>query len=177
MHPPVVALDFETAAISRHSACALGMARIENMEIKETFYTLIRPPSRRIKFTEIHGLTWNDLADAPRFAEIWPRARNFINGAKYLLAHNAGFDRSILQGCCLAFCQSIPRQEFLCTKKGAKKALKLKSNSLASLCAYFDIELDHHNAQSDALGCGQIFINLIKLGLPVEDMLLGNKKL
>lgn len=95
-----VAIDFETAGYSGHSACAVGLARIENGRLAGSFYQLLRPPSSRVLFTEIHGLTWPMLKDAPTFVEIWPECSAFMQGARFLLAHNASFDRRVLLACC-----------------------------------------------------------------------------
>lgn len=169
----IIALDFETSGCYPGCACAIGMARIENLAITDTYYSLVRPPSRRIFFTHVHGLRWQDLKDAEPFAAIWPTIQAFIEGADYLLAHNAIFDRGVLAGCCNAFNTTMPKQPFLCTLKGSRKALQLPSRSLGYLCQYFGITLNHHHAGSDAQGCAQIYINLIKMGLPLEEMVLA----
>ena len=64
---PCVAIDFETSGNAAHSACAVGLARIEAGHVVDRLYSLIRPPSSRVMFTEIHGLTWPMLKDAPTF--------------------------------------------------------------------------------------------------------------
>ena len=60
-----VALDFETSGYAAHSACAVGLCRIEDGVVTDSFYSLIRPPSSRVLFTHVHGLTWPMLKDAP----------------------------------------------------------------------------------------------------------------
>ena len=90
-----VALDFETSGYAAHSACAVGLCRIEDGVVTDSFYSLIRPPSSRVLFTHVHGLTWPMLKDAPTFTEVWPQLVAFMEGSHALLAHNAGFDRSV----------------------------------------------------------------------------------
>ena len=75
--PPCVAIDFETSGFAAHSACAVGLARIEDGRVVEQFYSLVRPPSSRVLFTEIHGLTWPMLKNAPAFGDVWPRMQAF----------------------------------------------------------------------------------------------------
>lgn len=58
-----VALDFETSGYAAHSACAVGLCRIEDGAVTDSFYSLIRPPSSRVLFTHVHGLTWPMLGD------------------------------------------------------------------------------------------------------------------
>ena len=79
-----VALDFETSGYAAHSACAVGLCRIEGGVVTDRFYSLIRPPSSRVLFTHVHGLTWPLLKDAPTFTELWPQLAAFMEGAQAL---------------------------------------------------------------------------------------------
>ena len=94
--PSCVAIDFETSGYDAGSACAVGLARVENGQVTDSFSTLLRPPSSRVRFTEVHGLTWPMLRDAPTSADVWPQMAALMEGAQWLLAHNAGFDRRVL---------------------------------------------------------------------------------
>lgn len=168
----LVALDFETAGYGANSACALGMARIEGRSVAATFYSRIRPPSPRVRFTEIHGLTWAMLKDAPSFAELWPDAAAFLRGAQALVAHNAAFDRRVLHASCLAAGLAWPQAPFLCTLKGARRGLSLPSRRLDAVCAHFGIPLRHHHAGSDAEACARIYLALREGGMTAAQMLL-----
>ena len=148
-----VALDFETSGYAAHSACAVGLCRIEDGVVTDSFYSLIRPPSSRVLFTHVHGLTWPMLKDAPTFTELWPQLVAFMEGSHALLAHNAGFDRRVLHASCQALELVQPQLPFLCTLKGARRSLPLASRALDSVCDYFGIPLDHHHAGSDARAC------------------------
>lgn len=169
-HPPCVAIDFETSAWGGACACSVGMVRIEDLEIVDAYYSLIRPPSSLVRYTHIHGLTWDMLKNERSFAEVWQEMRKFMADSRFLIAHNARFDRKVLHSCCAASDISSPRIPFICTLAGARKALSLKSYGLAALSAYFDIELDHHNASSDAQACALIYLQLKKIGLSEADM-------
>lgn len=163
---PCVAIDFETSGRAAHFACAVGLVRIESGRVTARFSSLLRPPSSRVWFTHIHGLTWRDLKDQPTFAEVWPVAARLLEGARYLLAHNAQFDRRVLHTCCRVAGLEAPAQPFLCTLKGARAApLDLSSRALNHVCAYFDIPLRHHDAASDAEGCARIYARLRELGV------------
>ncbi len=75
-----VALDRETANRARGSACAVGVVRVVNSGVADTWSTLIQPPERFATFdarnTQVHGLGADDVADAQRFADVWPAARH-----------------------------------------------------------------------------------------------------
>ncbi|MFA6857564.1 MAG: hypothetical protein WCR31_10165 [Treponema sp.] len=62
-----VAIDFETAKRSMESACAVGLVKYLGDEKVDSFYSLIRPPVLYVRpdFTEIHGITVDDVRDAP----------------------------------------------------------------------------------------------------------------
>ena len=167
-----VALDFETSGYAAHSACAVGLCRIEDGVVTDSFYSLIRPPSSRVLFTHVHGLTWPMLKDAPTFTEVWPQLVAFMEGSHALLAHNAGFDRRVLHASCQALELVLPQLQFLCTLKGARRSLPLASRALDSVCGYFGIPLDHHHAGSDARACAEIYLRLRGLGVTDGQMKL-----
>ncbi|MDR1947355.1 MAG: 3'-5' exonuclease [Desulfovibrio sp.] len=165
-----VAIDFETAGYEAHSACAVGLARIKGGRITDRFYSLLRPPSRNVMFTWIHGLTWSVLKDAPTFAELWPETAAFLRGADFLLAHNAPFDRRILEGCCRAAGIPASGLPFNCTLKGTGKPARalgtvFSSRKLSVVCGHFGIELRHHHAGSDAEACAALYLCLRDLGV------------
>ena len=167
-----VALDFETSGYAAHSACAVGLCRIEDGVVTDSFYSLIRPPSSRVLFTHVHGLTWPMLKDAPTFTELWPQLVAFMEGSHALLAHNAGFDRRVLHASWQALELVQPQLPFLCTLKGARRSLPLASRALDSVCGYFGIPLDHHHAGSDARACAEIYLRLRGLGVTDGQMKL-----
>ena len=156
----VVAIDFETADKRSDSACALGLCVIVDGIVVDSWYSLIRPPRQDVLFSYIHGLYWDDVKDAPGFADVWQQVLPYLEGADYIAAHNAGFDRSVLYGCCQAFSVARPAPEFLCTVQLARRYLDLKRNNLAAVSDHLNIELDHHHALSDALACGEIVAHM-----------------
>ena len=170
--PVCVAIDFETSGYEAGSACAIGLVRLEAGRVADRFSTLLRPPSSRVLFTEIHGLTWAMLREAPVFADIWPRVHAFLEGARWLLAHNAGFDRRVLYACCKAAGVDRPPMPFLCTLKGARRSLPLPSRRLNSVCEYFGIPLRHHDAASDAEACAHVYMRLRERGVSDAEMRL-----
>jgi DNA polymerase-3 subunit epsilon len=98
-----VAIDFETATYRADSACAVGLVKVANGEIVDTAVHLIKPPTRAFAFTHIHGLTWSDVAESDDFGKLWPRLEPFLDGAAFLAAHNASFDRRVLHACCQTY--------------------------------------------------------------------------
>jgi DNA polymerase III subunit epsilon len=155
---PFVAIDFETADRGSDSACAIGMARVEGSEIVARKVMLLRPPRQYFTFTYIHGITWSHVKDSPTFAEAWPELSRFMEGAHFLAAHNASFDRRVLESCCFRSGLSIPETPFLCTVQVSRKTWRLHSNKLNDVCSHLGVALKHHDAGSDADACAQIVI-------------------
>ncbi|MDO9531145.1 MAG: 3'-5' exonuclease [Deltaproteobacteria bacterium] len=156
--PTFVALDFETADYPRDSACALGLVRVENHQIVRRTYHLIRPPRRRFAFTYLHGITWEDVAGQPTFAELWPSLTPILEGVDFLAAHNASFDRSVLQRCCETAGLSLPGLPFECTVRLARQTWNIFPTKLNNVCDHLGITLKHHHAASDAEACALIVI-------------------
>ena len=156
--PTFVALDFETADYSRDSACALGLVRVENHQIVQRTYHLIRPPRRRFVFTYLHGITWEDVALQPTFAELWPSLTPILEGVDFLAAHNASFDRSVLQRCCETAGLNPPALPFECTVRLARQTWNIYPTKLNNVCDHLGITLKHHHAASDAEACALIVI-------------------
>ena len=157
---PVVAIDFETADYSPDSACAVGLAKIWQGRVTDTFYSLIRPPRRHIVFSWLHGITWNKVRNSPSFAELWPQLASFFEGATHFVAHNAPFDRRVLDACCRAAQIEYSMLPFICTLKESRYRLDLPSYRLNSLCTHCGIALTHHHAGSDALAAAELLIYL-----------------
>jgi DNA polymerase-3 subunit epsilon len=156
--PTFVALDFETADYYPDSACALALVRVENHQIVERAYSLIKPPRRRFVFTYLHGITWEDVAHQPSFGELWPTYAPMLAGIDFLAAHNASFDRSVLRCCCENAGLKPPRTPFRCTVQLARQTWDIYPTKLNHVCDRLGITLKHHQAASDAEACALIVI-------------------
>jgi DNA polymerase-3 subunit epsilon len=152
-------IDFETAKYSQEIACSVGLVKFLNGKASDTFYSLIRPPVLYIRpeFTEIHGLTIEDVREAPSFAEIWENGIQSFIGDLPLAAHNAAFDMGVLRAALAWYELPLPPIRYFCTLKLARAAWpELKSHALTSLGETFSIAYNAHNALEDAQTCGII---------------------
>lgn len=157
------AIDFETAGDARDSACAVGVCRVEDGRVVFTDAALIRPPTGgAVKFSEIHGLTWADLKGQPPFGEVWPKFAPLIAGCTRLVAHNAPFDRSVMEACCKAAGIPAPALPWVCTLAMARKRWpKPLGNKLPEVCERLGVALDrHHHAGADAEVCARVLLAL-----------------
>lgn len=158
-----VAIDFETANSKRASACAIGLVKVDGNE-KQTFQSLIKPHKDFDYFepvnTGIHGIGPADVKKAPEFIEIWPEIEKFIEGYP-LVAHNAGFDMSVLRD--VLNCYSIKPQpmSYFCTLVISRQMLDLLSYRLPFVAEELGIgDFAHHDALADAMAAATIALQL-----------------
>jgi DNA polymerase III subunit epsilon len=161
-----VAIDFETADCYRDSACSVALVRVEGGRITAREHRLIQPPRRTFQFTAIHGISWNMVARSPTFGKVWTGLTPLLDGAEFLAAHNAPFDRSVLKACCAAAGLVLPAQEFKCSVRLAKATWGLQTATLPEVCRQLSIPLKHHDALSDAEACARIVLAAEAAGRP-----------
>jgi len=172
----ILAIDFETADNGRDSACAIGLAIVEDGRVVHRAHRLIRPPRRRILYTYIHGIAWGDVAGEPSFGEVWRDLLAGLGRVDAIAAHNAGFDRGVLLGCCTAHGLAAPDLPWLCTVKLARAVWDIRPTRLPDVCARLGIPLDHHDALSDALACAEITARAFKGGHDLGMGILGPRR-
>jgi DNA polymerase-3 subunit epsilon len=158
MLPAFVAIDFETADYHADSACSLALVRVERNEIVARQSRLIRPPRKQFRFTYLHGISWDDVAFEPEFADIWPELEPILDGASFLVAHNARFDQNVLNTCCRSAGWAPPPHPYLCSVRVARRAWRLPRYRLSDVCGHLGIALNHHVALSDAEAAARIVI-------------------
>lgn len=155
---PFVAIDFETADSLRDSACAVALVRVEKGVIVAREHRLIRPPRSAFQFSYLHGIEWKHVKGEPAFREVWLALAPILEGVGFLAAHNAPFDRSVLEKCSAAARLPPPRHRFECTVRLARQTWGIYPTKLPNVCEALDIPLKHHEALSDAEACARIVI-------------------
>lgn len=105
------------------------------------------------------------VKDAPSFYDLWGVIGRYFD-TEALVAHNAGFDMSVLKACLERADLYVRLPESFCTCRLSRKLVKgLPNYKLNTLCDHFGIVLNHHEALSDARGAAKIMIELSKLSL------------
>ncbi|MCC7509526.1 MAG: 3'-5' exonuclease [Planctomycetes bacterium] len=153
---PFVAIDFETADHGADSACAIGMVRVEGGRVVRRVRQLIKPPREQMFFTHIHGITLDEVADKPVFGRAWLLLKEVLDGAVFLAAHNAGFDRAVLEACCETAGLEAPDLPWVCTVRQARRTLGIYPAHLGNVARVLNISLNHHDALSDAEACARV---------------------
>lgn len=163
----IVAIDFETANRYPASICAIGIATMEDGAVEETFYSLVKPNQEVSFFSRgnimVHGIRPEDVEDAPTFKEIFLRIEPLFKDA-IIVAHNANFDITCLKEACALADLTCPSFSYVDTVRLSRKAFpSLEHHRLNDVCQYCGIELNHHNALSDAYGCLLVVAQIMNL--------------
>lgn len=166
-----VTVDIESANEWHTSICAIAIVCYENGLETESYSTYVYQPENHFSdfCTGIHGITYKDVEDAPHFDEITDKISALFSD-KIVFAHNAAYDiPHILTE--YARSESLyPTFNYACSLNIARRAIKGMPNyRLDTLCENFSIDLDHHNALSDARACGELVIQISK-ALSVESI-------
>lgn len=159
------AIDFETANQIRSSVCSVGVVVVRNGEIVDKFYSLISPRPNFFTYwtTQVHGLTMQDVEEAPAFPDVWAQIAPKI-GDLPLVSHNSPFDEGCLKAAFDEYGMQYPNYEFHCTCRASRQQLKneLPNHQLPTVAAYCGFHLeDHHHALADAEACAAIAIKLL----------------
>ncbi|PAM95657.1 DNA polymerase III subunit epsilon [Flavobacterium sp. IR1] len=154
------AIDFETA--TGYHPCSVGIVTVENGIITDEFVTLIKPPRNEYNpYTiQVHGIYPRDTINAKSFLQVYPEIEKRLKN-RVVVAHNESFDRNVLvksmalHGLVYEDLNIAARWE--CTVK-IYKAKGLKPTKLSDCCREMNIELNHHEALSDARACAKLFM-------------------
>lgn len=105
-------IDTETTGTRRFSQ-VIEIA-ILNKQGSVTYTTLLQPTTSIEPIaTSVHGITWNDVKDAPQFREVYQDIYAHLIG-KVVLAYNASFDVHSLFRTARAFQVPFPRLQVGC---------------------------------------------------------------
>lgn len=159
------AIDFETANREPSSVCSVGVVVVREGAVTGRFYSLIRPRPFWFSYwnTRVHGLTRNDVWNAPEFPEVWKQITPRIEGLT-LVAHNCRFDEGCLKAAFQEYGMDYPDYQFLCTLVAARRVLgkQIPNHHLDTVAAHIGYSLtNHHNALADAEACAAIALKLL----------------
>lgn len=155
-------IDFETANKSPDSVCQIGLVTVEGGRIINEQAFLIRPPYRKFIFSEIHGITYEDVKDAPTFGELWSKIKNFIEG-RTIAAYNLAFDWRCLTSTMSYYGLGRPSCEAFDVMANVKQidTIDFENHKLITIAGTLGLKHNPHDALSDARVTAevQIYIN------------------
>lgn len=165
------ALDFETMTAARTSACAIGLVRCENGVILQKVFSLIRPIPDDCEKTNtfVHGISPQQTANAPTWAELYPLIARYIDG-QTIVCHNADFDLDVLLMTSLHF-GIVPRPA------SVVDTYALTHASLEDACAKFGISItNHHDPLEDATATAKVLLNIFGIDTTEHHYVKLNKQ-
>ena len=162
------AIDFETADYGRDSACALSIVIADGNGVKDQKTFMIRPPRKEFVFTYLHGISWSDVSGMHDFRGHWPEISKWMTNASFIAAHNAKFDKSVMNACCETWKLKKNGHPYLCTVKLARDVWNIYPTKLSDVCKHLKISLKHHDAGSDALACAKIVLEAMQKGIEID---------
>ncbi|MFF7458392.1 DEDDh family exonuclease [Kitasatospora sp. NPDC008115] len=152
-------VDVETTGLGRTDrVISAGVYRLdEDGDVVDHWYTLVNP-ERDPGPVWIHGLTGDQLADAPTFPQIAGEFAERLRG-RVMVAHNALFDWNMISREFSRAGLHAPVEQRLCTMVLARDLrLPLPNGKLSSLAEYFGVhQRQAHNALDDARVLAEAF--------------------
>jgi DNA polymerase III epsilon subunit family exonuclease len=156
-------------------SCALVRLDPDGIEVAR-YETLVRP-SRPIPVgaTAVHGISDDDVAGAPRFAEIAGELLGLLAGAVFV-AHNASFDLGMLRHAFARAGLDYRPDGIACTLEAFRLLEPLADNHrLQSICERRGIELHGaHEAVGDVLATVALLRVLLEEGIAPETVELDH---
>ena len=99
---PFAALDFESAGERANEAgvpVQIGIAAMEELAPRsDSFYRSYLKAERPVTWSaqQIHGITGDDLKDAPDLLSLWPEIKGRLGG-RWIVAHGSGTEKRFLR--------------------------------------------------------------------------------
>ena len=162
-----IVLDVETTGLdyTKERMVEFAAIRLENGKMKDRFETLINPQQHiRKSSMAVHGITEEDVKDAPTEAEVMPMILDFI-GDYPIVAHNVIFDYSFINEASIRTTGKPISNPRIDSQMMFKEIYPdLESCGLEALMNKFNVEFDtRHRAMADTEGLAKAYPELKKL--------------
>lgn len=173
-----IILDTETTGLDPdHGHRIIEIAGIEWFDYRPTgrYFHYRLDPQRPVdpEAAAVHGITWEDLAGCPTWAEVQGDVLSWLDGSQ-VVAHYAPFDVNHIDAEIQRLDHLTPgvtdRAEVVCTKELAKGVLPdLPSHRLDSLLDHYEIdrsrrEAEGHGALLDCQLLAEVYERLLEEG-------------
>ena len=169
MNNKFAVIDVETPNGKNDRICSIGITLIENYQIVDTKYKLINPECDFDEInTKIHGISSDCVKDAVTFCDAW-KDISFCFKDYIIVAHNASFDLNVIRKALNYYNLIINTFLYIDTVEMSRDAFpNLANYRLHTVCDFLNIELLHHNSQSDSFATACILLNIIKAGFDTD---------
>ncbi len=162
-----IILDVETTGLdyTKERMVEFAAIRLENGKMKDRFETLINPEQHiRKSSIAVHGITEDDVKDAPTEKEVMPLILDFI-GDYPIVAHNVIFDYSFINEASIRQTGNPISNVRIDSQMMFKEVYPdIESCGLESLMNKFNVEFStRHRAMADTEGLAKAYPELKKL--------------
>ncbi|HET6264840.1 MAG TPA: DNA polymerase III subunit epsilon [Usitatibacter sp.] len=177
-----IVLDTETTGLEPgegHRIIELAGLELSGRRATGRHFHRFLNPERAVDIaaTQVHGMTAEDLADKPRFADVADEFLEFVQGSE-LLIHNAPFDVAFLNAELARI--GRPSLDGVCTVTDtlmlAREIHPGKKNSLDALCERYSVDHSRrtlHGALLDAQLLADVWLAMTR-GQETLDISLGD---
>ena len=163
-----VVIDTETTGLDPRKARVIELAGVRlqagKLQAGGQFRQLLRPADDPIpaETTRIHGIDNAMVAEAPMFADVWPRFDAYL-GQAVVIGHTVGFDLAMLKRECDLAGLPWVRPRTLDTRLLAQIAApELAGYALEKLAAWLGVDVvERHSALGDAATTARVFLALV----------------
>ena len=164
-----IVLDTETTGLEveqQHRIIEIGCVELNNRRLTGRAFHRYLNPQRDIDegALQVHGLTLEQLAKEPTFAEIHAEFLDFVRDAE-LVIHNAPFDVAFLNAELARLEAPPPRITEICTVLDtlalARQMHPGQRNNLDALCRRYSVDNSHreyHGALLDARILAEVYL-------------------
>ncbi len=163
-------IDFENACNDNSSICQVGLVKYKNGHYITLIDSLINP-NTEFTNTDIHGITKDDVKDAPTFEEVYSQIEMYLKD-EIVFNHN-GSDKSKFESACRKADLPIFNIIWLNSATLVKRTWTQFSSSgfgLSEMCKFLGIEFESHNAASDACAAAHLIVKASDIkGYSIED--------
>jgi len=168
----LVFLDTETTGLDPrlgHRIIEVACLEAIGRELTQRSLHFYLDPEREIDpaATAVHGLTWDDLRDKPKFRTVADELMEFLRGARVII-HNAPFDVSFIdQELSRLRAPPMAKRELTITDSLmlAREKYPGKRNSLDALCDRLGVNNSHrqlHGALLDARLLAEVYFAMTR---------------
>lgn len=153
-------VDVETTGLNPATdrIIEIGVVTLDERGNLEGEWTSLINPERPVSAQFVHGITDDDVATAPTFAELLPNISSELEG-RAIAAHNVLFDVGFLNASFKrsSFPMELPPEATVCTMELSKIYLPRGRHSLTSAAERAGITLSHHHrALADARAAAEL---------------------
>lgn len=164
MFEKITFFDTEFANSKNRSICQLALIcdKLVDGEVVRTERSYLVNPEDNFQAycQDVHGITEEQVENAPAFPELWPEIAPFFEDT-IVVGHNAAAaDLYTLAKNCARYEIAMPEIRYVDTIHLAKAfcAERPRDFKLSTLCSFFDINPGHsHDALCDTRSCAELF--------------------